>query len=80
MKQLASSRELSCDPAQLEEEFPRWLDKAASKVHGGVTLVIDSADRLQGAPSHMQWLLDPLPVGARVIMSVTESTCPLAWR
>ena len=47
MKQLASSRSVSCDPVQLEEEFPRWLDKAASKVHGGVTLVIDSADRLQ---------------------------------
>ena len=34
----------------------------------------------QGAPSHMQWLQDPLPVGARVILSVTESTCPLPWR
>ena len=34
----------------------------------------------QGAPSHMQWLQDPLPVGARVILSVTENTCPLAWR
>ena len=47
MKHLASSRSVSCDPVQLQEEFPRWLDKAASKVHGGVTLVIDSADRLQ---------------------------------
>ena len=47
MKQLASSRSVSCDPVQLQEEFPRWLEKAASKVHGGVTLVIDSADRLQ---------------------------------
>ena len=47
MKQLSSSRTVPCDPGQLEEEFPRWLEKAASKVHGGVTLVIDSADRLQ---------------------------------
>jgi len=47
MKHLASSRSVSCDPVQLQEEFPRWLDKAASKAHGGVTLVIDSADRLQ---------------------------------
>lgn len=47
MKHLASSRSVSCDPVQLQEEFPRWLDKAASKVHGGVTVVIDSADRLQ---------------------------------
>ncbi|CAH3024140.1 unnamed protein product, partial [Porites evermanni] len=80
LKQLGSSRAVTCDPVQLEEEFPRWLERAASKLHGGVTLVIDSADRLQGAPSHMQWLLDPLPVGARVILSVTESTCPIAWR
>lgn len=80
LKQLGSSRAVTCDPVQLEEEFPRWLERAASKLHGGVTLVIDSADRLQGAPSHMQWLLDPLPVGARVILSVTESTCPMAWR
>ena len=80
MKQLGSSHELSCDPEQLEEEFPFWLEKAAAKVHGGVTLVIDSADRLQGAPSHMQWLLDPLPAHARVILSVAESTCPINWR
>ncbi|XP_015770141.1 PREDICTED: nephrocystin-3-like [Acropora digitifera] len=80
MKQLGSSRELSCDPEQLEEEFPLWLEKAAAKVHGGVTLVIDSADRLQGAPSHMQWLLDPLPAPARIILSVLDSACPIAWR
>lgn len=82
MKQLASSRAVPCDPGHLEEEFPRWLERAASKVHGGITIVIDSADKLQvpGAPNHMKWLLDPLPVGARVILSVTESTCPVAWR
>ena len=80
MKQLGSSRELSCDPEQLEEEFPLWLEKAAAKVHGGVTLVIDSADRLQGAPSHMKWLLDPLPAPARIILSVLDSACPFAWR
>lgn len=78
MKQLGASREVSCDPTHLEEEFPWWLEKAATKVHGGVTIVIDSADKLQGAPSHMQWLLDPLSV--RVILSVTGSTCPIAWR
>ncbi|XP_068751534.1 nephrocystin-3-like [Montipora capricornis] len=80
MKQLGSSCDLTSDPAQLEEEFPLWLQKAASKVHGGVTLVIDSADKLQGSPSHMQWLLDPLPAHARVILSVAENTCPIAWR
>lgn len=78
MKQLGASREVSCDPTHLEEEFPWWLEKAATKVHGGVTIVIDSADKLQGTPSHMQWLLDPLSV--RVILSVTGSTCPIAWR
>ena len=47
MKQLASSRAVPCDPGHLEEEFPRWLERAASKVHGGITIVIDSADKLQ---------------------------------
>ena len=29
---------------------------------------------------HLKWLLDPLPVDARVIVSVNEETCPPAWR
>lgn len=34
----------------------------------------------QQAEVHLKWLLDPLPVDARVIVSVTDNTCPQAWR
>ena len=46
MRQVMSPT-LSYDPVNLEEEFPQWLEKVASKVHGGITIVIDSADKLQ---------------------------------
>ncbi|XP_032233897.2 nephrocystin-3 isoform X2 [Nematostella vectensis] len=80
MRHVTSSLNLTCDPVHLEEEFPRWLEKVSSKLQGGITIVIDSADRLDGAMSHMQWLMDPLPVGVRVILSVSQDTCPAAWR
>ena len=28
----------------------------------------------------MKWLLDPLPVGTRVVLSVSEQTCPSVWK
>lgn len=28
----------------------------------------------------MKWLIDPLPVNVRVIVSVNVETCPQAWR
>lgn len=28
----------------------------------------------------MKWLIDPLPVNVRVIVSVNVETCPTAWR
>lgn len=28
----------------------------------------------------MKWLIDPLPVNVRVIVSVNVETCPPAWR
>ena len=34
----------------------------------------------QQADVHLKWLLDPLPVDARVIVSVNEESCPQAWR
>lgn len=34
----------------------------------------------QQADLHLKWLLDPLPVDARVIVSASENTCPQAWR
>ena len=35
---------------------------------------------LQGGPGYMKWLLDPLPVGARVVLSASEETCPAFWK
>ncbi|XP_031573125.1 nephrocystin-3-like isoform X2 [Actinia tenebrosa] len=80
MRYMTASNNLPSDPVNLEEEFLRCLEKVSSKVQGGVTIVIDSADRLQDLNSHMQWLLDPLPVGTRVILSVNSNTCPQAWK
>ena len=47
MRQVAVSPCLAGDPVQLKEEFVRWLERVSLKVEGGVTIVIDSADRLQ---------------------------------
>ena len=29
---------------------------------------------------YLKWLLDPLPIEARVIVSAQEETCPQTWR
>ncbi len=34
----------------------------------------------QNAESQLKWLLDPLPVDSRVIVSVDEDRCPAAWK
>lgn len=47
MRQLTVSPCLAGDQGLLKQEFVRWLEKVSSKVEGGVTVVIDSADRLQ---------------------------------
>ncbi|XP_069108020.1 nephrocystin-3-like [Argopecten irradians] len=80
MQQVNSPPALTCDPGRLVEEFPRWLEKVSAKTVGGVILVMDSIDRFQQAEVHLKWLLDPLPVDTRVIVSVTDETCPQAWR
>ncbi|KXJ28343.1 nephrocystin-3 [Exaiptasia diaphana] len=80
LKYMRSTSTLPCDPVNLEEEFLRCLEKVSAKIYGGVTIVIDSADRLQDVRNHMQWLLDPLPVGTRVILSVSTNTCANAWK
>ncbi len=38
---------LTCDPARLLDEFPKWLERVSSKVPGGVVVVLDSIDRFQ---------------------------------
>uniref|UniRef100_A0A2C9LVP2 Nephrocystin-3 n=1 Tax=Biomphalaria glabrata TaxID=6526 RepID=A0A2C9LVP2_BIOGL len=80
MQHMSTPPALTCDPVRLVEEFPRWLEKVSAKSPGGVILVLDSVDRFKQADVHLKWLLDPLPVDARVIVSVNEETCPQAWR
>ncbi|XP_027752886.1 nephrocystin-3 [Empidonax traillii] len=71
---------LTFDPAKLLEEFPRWLEKLSARHHGSIIIIIDSIDQIQQAEKHMKWLIDPLPVNVRVIVSVNVETCPQAWR
>ncbi|XP_077772509.1 nephrocystin-3 [Podarcis muralis] len=71
---------LTLDPVKLLEEFPRWLEKLSAHHQGGIIIIIDSIDRIQQAEKHMKWLIDPLPVNVRVVVSVNVETCPPAWR
>ncbi|XP_064597908.1 LOW QUALITY PROTEIN: nephrocystin-3-like [Liolophura sinensis] len=80
MQHVSSPPALTCDPSRLMEEFPRWLEKVSSKTPGGAILILDSIDRFQNGEQHLKWLLDPLPVDIRVIVSVDEDTCPQSWR
>ncbi|PKU35281.1 hypothetical protein llap_14413 [Limosa lapponica baueri] len=70
---------LTLDPAKLLEEFPRWLEKLSARHQGSIIIIIDSIDQIQQAEKHMKWLIDPLPVNVRVIVSVNVETCPQAW-
>ncbi|XP_071941741.1 nephrocystin-3-like [Antedon mediterranea] len=80
LQYVSSPPTLTSDPARLLEEFPRWLERVSTKFPGGIILVIDSMEQLQNAESNMQWLLDPLPVDVRVIVSVSADARPQAWR
>ncbi|KAM4689632.1 nephrocystin-3 [Discoglossus pictus] len=71
---------LSMDPGKFLEEFPHWLEKLSIRYQGNIIIVIDSIDQIQQAEKHMKWLIDPLPVNVRVIVSVNVETCPQAWR
>ncbi|XP_035299800.1 nephrocystin-3 isoform X3 [Cricetulus griseus] len=71
---------LTLDPAKLLEEFPHWLEKLSARHQGSVIIIIDSIDQVQQVEKHMKWLIDPLPVNVRVIVSVNVETCPAAWR
>ncbi|NWH27771.1 NPHP3 protein, partial [Grus americana] len=71
---------LTLDPAKLLEEFPHWLEKLSARHQGSIIIIIDSIDQIQQAEKHMKWLIDPLPVNVRVIVSVNVETCPQAWR
>ncbi|CAO2633778.1 Nphp3 [Lemmus lemmus] len=71
---------LTLDPAKLLEEFPHWLEKLSARHQGSIIIIIDSIDQVQQVEKHMKWLIDPLPVNVRVIVSVNVESCPAAWR
>ncbi|OCT75952.1 hypothetical protein XELAEV_18031138mg [Xenopus laevis] len=71
---------LSMDPGKFLEEFPHWLEKLSIRYQGNIIIIIDSIDHIQQSEKHMKWLIDPLPVNVRVIVSVNVETCPQAWR
>ncbi|KAJ8019495.1 Nephrocystin-3 [Holothuria leucospilota] len=80
MQIISSSQTMTSDPEQLMEEFPYWLEKVSTKLPDGIVLVIDSGDRFQNCEDSLGWLLDPLPVESRVIISAQVETCPKSWR
>ncbi|KAG7525130.1 nephrocystin-3 isoform X1 [Solea senegalensis] len=71
---------LSMEPSKILEEFPRWLERLSARHQGNIIIIIDSIDQIQQAERHMKWLIDPLPVNVRVVVSVNVETCPQAWR
>uniref|UniRef100_A0A3P9NVP5 Nephrocystin-3 n=1 Tax=Poecilia reticulata TaxID=8081 RepID=A0A3P9NVP5_POERE len=71
---------LSMDPSKILEEFPRWLERLSARHQGNIIIIIDSVDQIKQAERHMKWLIDPLPVNVRVVVSVNVETCPQAWR
>ncbi|XP_038047138.1 nephrocystin-3-like [Patiria miniata] len=80
MQYVTSPPSLTCEPNRLRDEFPKWLERVSSRLPGGIILVIDSLDRIQNAENHLQWLLDPLPVDIRVIVTANPDNCLPAWR
>ncbi|XP_068092377.1 nephrocystin-3 isoform X2 [Hyperolius riggenbachi] len=70
----------SMDPGKFLEEFPHWLEKLSIRYQGNIIIIIDSIDQVEQSEKHMKWLIDPLPVNVRVIVSVNVETCPQAWR
>lgn len=71
---------LTMEPSKILEEFPRWLERLSARHQGNIIIIIDSIDQIQQAERHMKWLIDPLPVNVRVVVSVNVETCPQAWR
>ncbi|TMS16188.1 Nephrocystin-3 [Larimichthys crocea] len=60
---------LSMEPSKILEEFPRWLERLSARHQGNIIIIIDSIDQIQQAERHMKWLIDPLPVNVRVVVS-----------
>lgn len=64
---------------QLEIDFPHYLERACRKYSNGIIIVIDGADLLDNI-DHLKWLLDPLQVPVRVVISVTSENYPKKWK
>lgn len=64
---------------EVAKDFPRWLDRACSKYNNGVLIVIDGADLIHNNKDYFKWLLDPLPVPVRVVISVSSANHPKQW-
>ena len=47
---------------------------------GGIIILLDSLDRLTHIENQLKWLLDPLPVDLRIIVTTDVETCPQSWR
>lgn len=71
---------LVLDPGQLVRDFPKWLEKVSTMFPGGVVLLLDSIDRVKNFEIIFDWLMDPLPVDLRVIVSLRNDACPPSWR
>ncbi|CAL8312603.1 unnamed protein product [Merluccius merluccius] len=80
LQHLWSVSGLSMEPSKILEDFPRWLERLSARHHGNIIIIIDSIDQIQNAERHMKWLIDPLPVNVRVVVSVNVETCPHTWR
>ncbi|CAL8292306.1 unnamed protein product [Lota lota] len=80
LQHLWSVAGLSMEPSKILEDFPRWLERLSARHHGNIMIIIDSIDQIQNAERHMKWLIDPLPVNVRVVVSVNVETCPHTWR
>ncbi|XP_077974525.1 nephrocystin-3-like [Styela clava] len=70
----------SYDVAHLKVLLPRWLERVSTTKNARVLLAIDSMDMITDSSKHFKWLLDPLPVGLRVVISVGANSCPDIWR
>jgi len=68
-----------CNPSRLDEDFPKFLDRAISKYPKGILIIIDNADNIQDLNIYLKWLVDPLPVGCRVVISVGSDDYPKEW-
>ena len=69
----------SCEESFLIKEFPIWLEKSCTKYKNGVVIVIDGADLIKNNSEFFKWVLDPLPVPVRIVISVSSHAYPHAW-